>query len=59
LLMVALLLLSPVLVVAVILFVVSINRNRGMNPNLRPCPDCNQPVSIHASSCPHCGCQWR
>lgn len=25
------------------------------NPNLRPCPDCGQPISIRAAACPHCG----
>lgn len=26
------------------------------NPRLRPCPDCDQPVSKRARQCPHCGC---
>lgn len=25
------------------------------NPNLKKCPDCQQPVSVHAAACPHCG----
>jgi hypothetical protein len=25
------------------------------NPNLRPCPDCNQFISVRAAACPHCG----
>lgn len=24
-------------------------------PNLKKCPDCQQPVSVHAAACPHCG----
>jgi hypothetical protein len=29
--------------------------NRSDNPNLRPCPDCEQFVSVRATTCPHCG----
>jgi len=25
------------------------------NPNLRPCPDCGQYISIRAVTCPQCG----
>jgi hypothetical protein len=25
------------------------------NPNLRPCPDCGQLISVRAAACPHCG----
>lgn len=28
------------------------------NPNLGECPDCQKMVSIHASFCPHCGCNF-
>ena len=28
------------------------------NPNLEPCPDCGRSASIHATSCPHCGCPF-
>lgn len=30
-------------------------RDELTNPNLAPCPDCQKLISIHASSCPHCG----
>ena len=26
------------------------------NPRLMPCPDCFQPISKRATTCPHCGC---
>jgi len=42
---------------AVVLLVVFAGRSsRAATPNLRPCPDCHAPVSIHAAACPRCGC---
>ena len=42
--------------VAVVLALTSRSRADASNPNLTPCPDCHRYVSIHASSCPNCGC---
>jgi hypothetical protein len=42
--------------VAVVLALTSRSRADASNPNLTPCPDCHRYVSIHASSCPKCGC---
>lgn len=30
-------------------------RERPINPNLNPCPDCAHPVSRQAEACPQCG----
>ena len=48
--------LVPVAIALVILGVVS-RRNKAQrsNPNLTPCPDCRNLVSIHAPACPKCG----
>jgi len=57
LLILALLVLVPLVVVLIVLGL-SKRANDGeypMNPNLAPCPDCGQQVSIHADTCPHCG----
>jgi len=42
----------------ILLIVLAVNRRRptSANPNLRACPDCNAAVSVHAASCPQCGC---
>ena len=41
----------------ILLIVLAVNRRpKEGNPNLRPCPDCNAAVSVHAESCPRCGC---
>lgn len=29
--------------------------NPDTNPNVAPCPHCNELVSIHAPTCPRCG----
>ena len=45
--------------VAVVALVVYLARRPATgyskNPNLRPCPDCGQFVSVRAATCPHCG----
>lgn len=47
-------------IVAVIVFAVvtalRAGRRPSDNPNLTPCPDCDQMISIRATTCPHCGC---
>jgi hypothetical protein len=43
-------------VLAVLAVVLSRRGPLANNPNLRPCPDCGVPVSIHAATCPRCGC---
>ncbi len=46
-------------VAVVVTLVIALTRNRKpseSNPNLRPCLDCGQFVSLHATACPHCGC---
>jgi hypothetical protein len=49
--------LLPLAAVAVVLVVAYAGRSsRAGNPNLRPCPDCRIAVSIHAATCPRCGC---
>ena len=51
------LMLAPVAVVLVIVAVVSRHQRRQMsNPQLTPCPSCHNMVSIHAETCPKCGC---
>ncbi len=50
----ALVALIGALVVMIALFRNSQSSPRG-NSNLRPCPDCGQPVSVRAVTCPHCG----
>jgi hypothetical protein len=42
----------------ILLIVLGVNRRGSTknNPNLRGCPDCHAAVSIHAASCPRCGC---
>lgn len=47
-----------VLAIVVVLVVVLTRGGKatGDNPNLKPCPDCGQSVSIHATACPKCGC---
>lgn len=46
-------------VVGVVLVVALCTRRSGIsgadNPNLRPCPDCGQYISIRANTCPQCG----
>ena len=57
LIIIAVVLLVPVAIaVAIVLALTSRQRSDASNPNLRPCPDCRSYVSIHASSCPRCGC---
>ena len=43
------------IVIAVIVVVLASPRARSPGPNLVPCPDCQQPVSRLAATCPHCG----
>lgn len=46
------------LAVVVSVVVLAASRQRGSqlgNANLRPCPDCGQPISRRATTCPHCG----
>ena len=40
----------------VILVLVLATRRPSATPNLYPCPDCGRSVSVHADSCPQCGC---
>ena len=42
---------------ALAMFIAAANKkNRPpTSPNLAPCPDCYQPVSVRAQTCPHCG----
>ena len=55
-----LLLLSAFVVVPAVVVVVIALSSRGKgpanNPNLAPCPDCGNFVSLRAISCPMCGC---
>jgi hypothetical protein len=48
-----------VLVAGVVVVVVFVARQSGGrqadNPNLRPCPDCQQYISVRATVCPKCG----
>ncbi len=47
----------PMLVAIVVLFTTLGRRNQVIsNPNLKPCPDCHNAVSLRAQCCPHCGC---
>jgi hypothetical protein len=48
-----LLFLAPIALLIAILLMK--RRSAASNPNLQPCPDCGQMISIHAASCPHCG----
>jgi hypothetical protein len=54
-----LLLLVLAIAAAVTVVVVAATRSatggQTNNPNLRPCPDCGQYVSVRAITCPHCG----
>ena len=44
------------LFVVVVVIVISSRRKGPMpNPQLKPCPDCQNMVSIHATTCPRCG----
>lgn len=50
------LLIPIVIIVVVVLLVNNRQRTDAANPNLRPCPDCGNYVSVRAPSCPRCGC---
>ena len=43
-------------VVALVVALYSSRKSLKDNPNLRPCPDCGQSVSLRATACPKCGC---
>lgn len=46
-------------IAAVVALVIALTCSRKPledNPNLRPCPDCRQSVSLRATACPKCGC---
>ncbi len=42
-------------VIALLVVMLASPRPKAPGPNLMPCPDCYQPVSRLAVSCPHCG----
>jgi hypothetical protein len=42
-------------IVAVALAAGGGKKSQAANPNLTPCPDCRNLVSVHAPSCPKCG----
>ena len=45
-------------VIAIVVLVSTLGKNKGpvgSNPNLKPCPDCFNSVSLRAECCPHCG----
>lgn len=49
-------LLFPVFIVVVVLLIVRSQRSSiPPNPNLYPCPDCQNLVSLRATTCPKCG----
>ena len=57
LIIVATVVLVPVLVVLAVVYAVTARKRADAeNPNLMVCPDCKHYVSIHADSCPKCGC---
>lgn len=43
--------------IAIVVFAVvrSTGTKQLHGPNLRPCPDCGNPVSVRTTVCPHCG----
>jgi len=56
-LIVAIMGLLPVALVVGLLVALGVHRRSdASNPNLRPCPDCGNMVSIRAETCPKCGC---
>jgi hypothetical protein len=59
LLIIAAIVLLPILIIVVVVLVVTNSQHRdAKNPNLRPCPDCGNYVSVRAPSCPRCGCPF-
>ena len=51
--------LAIVVVMVIVGVVIAVTRrsepSQANNPNLAPCPDCGLPISIRATTCPHCG----
>ena len=52
---IAIIVLVPVAVVVVlIVWLTRHNKSSGTNPTMKPCPNCNRFVSLHAATCPQC-----